>query len=103
MSDPVKKIPGQNDPLPVKLSEEETNALAQDLVNGKIESSNDMVQFFIDKLKTLNTDGAQATDMLNQGRKQLAILEARLSVIRWEGEAYFKDLVEWHQRSKGDQ
>lgn len=103
MSDTAKrKIPGQNDPLPVELSPEEVNSLAQDLVNGKVESANDMVQFFIDKLKALSIEGTEATEMLRQGREQLAQLESRISVIRCEGEAYKKDLVEWHQRSDGE-
>ncbi|GAG24286.1 unnamed protein product [marine sediment metagenome] len=92
----AKKIPGQNDPV---MSKEEMNTLVISLLEGSVETDNDVVKYFIDKLKVLETEGVQLTESLNQGQQQLKEIGKRLSAVMCEAGTYKKDLVEWYQRS----
>ena len=98
MTDIAKKIPGQNDPLPVELEPRDI----VDLMNGKTEPKNDMVAYFVDKLKALSTEGSELQAMRTKGREQIAMLEKRMAVIQCETGAYSKDLSEWHKRTVGE-
>jgi hypothetical protein len=101
MSDikPVKKIPGQNDPIPNERSAEEVDALVLALLSAP-DSESDVVKYFTDKLKLLKTEGVELTELLTQRQQEIQAIGKRLSAIMCEAGTYKKDLVEWHDRSK---
>ena len=96
----AKKIPGETDPLPKPLTPEEVNALADDLLNGKVAPSNEFAAYFIDKIKTLAQEGIEAEEVNRQLVEKQTIMQQRLMAIRFEVNAYQKDLVEWQRRGE---
>lgn len=96
----ISKIPGENDPLPKPLTPEEVNALADGLLNGRVEPANEFVSYFVDKMKRLAHEGMEAESVLKELTEKQTIMQQRLMAIRFEVNAYQKDLVEWQRRGE---
>lgn len=98
MSDIEPKIPGENDPLPVVMTQEEENAMLGQLLSGEVPPANEMVEYFLDKVKSLGQEGIATEAMLKKITEQNAIAQQRIMSIRCELNAYRQDLLEWQKR-----
>ena len=68
-----------------------------ELLNGG-EPKNDMVAYFVDRLKALVKEGTELDASIAKGRKQLAMMQRRSDIVRNQAESYKRDLLEWNNR-----
>lgn len=95
------RIPGETSPAQTVMDVSEQKDLISSLIDGSIDVDNDVVRYFIDRLKSLESEGVEMTATLSEKQQEIKAIGLRISSIVCEIEAYKKDLLEWHRRAQG--
>jgi len=93
MSNSTKKIPGQNDPIPVPLTPEQEKELVLGLLRGETEPANDMAKFVVGRLREIQEEGVVVDKQVEQLSQKLNEAQARRAALKCQADAYLKDLV----------